>query len=66
MSLHIQRFLDQVRAAESRQQNTVTLTLADARNLHNDLTRLLLKLESSANERPSVDSVSVVMDGGRF
>jgi hypothetical protein len=66
MSLHIQRFLDQVRAAESRQQNTVTLTLADARNLHNDLTRLLLKLESSANNQPSVDSVSVVMDGGRF
>lgn len=66
MSLHIQRFLDQVRAAESRQQNNITMTLAEARNLHGDLTRLLLKLESQTADRPQSDAVNVVMDGGRF
>lgn len=66
MSLHIQRFLDQVRAAESRQQSNITMTLAEARNLHSDLTRLLLKLESQTQDRAEADSVSAVLDGGRF
>lgn len=46
MSLHITRFLDRVRAAESRQQRDITLTLTEARDLHADITRLLLNLDS--------------------
>lgn len=45
MSLHITRFLDKVRAAESRQQREVSLTLPEARDLHADITRLLLIME---------------------
>jgi hypothetical protein len=50
MSNSINRFIDKVRAAESRQQKEVSLSLQEARDLHNDITRLLLKLEAAASE----------------
>ena len=68
MSLHINRFIDRVRAAESRQQREVTMTLTEARDLLADITRLLLKLEtkqeSAANELPQVTEIQV--SGGTF
>lgn len=68
MSLHINRFIDRVRAAESRQQREVTMTLTEARDLLADVTRLLLKLEttqeSSANQTPQVTEIQV--SGGTF
>jgi hypothetical protein len=45
MSSPIERFLDRVRAAESRQQREIIFTMTEARDLHADITRLLLKLE---------------------
>lgn len=49
MSSPIDRFLDRVRAAESRQQREITLSIMEARDLHADITRLLLKLEQHNN-----------------
>jgi hypothetical protein len=45
MSQHINRFIDRLRQAENRQQRDLVLTIADARDLHADITRLLLNLE---------------------
>ena len=60
MSSPIERFLDKVRAAESRSQREIVLTLTEARDLHADLTRLLLRLESSH------DPVAIELRGQDF
>lgn len=68
MSLHINRFVDKIKAAESRRQRDITLTMAEARDLHADITRLLLVVEDARQklENSSVQTVSVEVDGGSF
>jgi hypothetical protein len=65
MSLHINRFLDTVRAAESRGQRDIHLTLTEARDLHRDITKLLLSLENLRNTSGK-DTITVEMSGGSF
>jgi len=68
MSLHISKFVDRVRAAESRQQREVTMTINEARDLHADITRLLLKIESAPSVNSSIDPVitEIKVSGGTF
>ena len=67
MSLHINRFIDRVRSAESRQQREVTMTLTEARDLLADITRLLLKIESStASTATEPEVIKVQLNGGTF
>lgn len=71
MSLHINRFLDKIRAAESRQQREVAMTVNEARDLHADITKLLLVVEELRSRLDSTNSatpdvVTVAMDGGTF
>ena len=68
MSLHISKFVDRVRAAESRQQREVTMTINEARDLHADITRLLLKLESTATVNNIAEPVitEIKVSGGTF
>ncbi len=42
MSLHINRFVDLVKAHEARGQRDMTLSMRDAKDLHSDITKLLL------------------------
>jgi hypothetical protein len=70
MSLHINRFLDRIRAAESRQQRDITMTTAEARDLHTDITRLLLALQVS-HEQKTIEStddavINIEVQGGAF
>lgn len=67
MSLHITRFLDRVRAAESKQQREVMLTLNEARDLHADITRLLLALDAARDQlAKSAEVTAVEFNGGTF
>lgn len=70
MSLHINRFLDRIRAAESRQQRDVVMTTAEARDLHTDITRLLLALQVSHEQKitESTDNpvINIEVQGGAF
>jgi hypothetical protein len=70
MSIHIQRFVDRVRGQEARGARDFTMSMADAKDLHTDITRLLITLqtlqENIANNSPNDPVVSVQMDGGRF
>lgn len=68
MSLHINRFLDKIRAAESRQQRDIAMTVIEARDLHADITKLLMVVEElrSRADKPNTDVVTVTMDGGTF
>lgn len=68
MSIHIARFVDKLRAAESRQARDVILSVIEARDLHNDITKLLLALEELRNQTSSAtpDIVNIEVEGGRF
>lgn len=67
MSLHINRFIDLIKAQESRGGRDVTLTLKDAKDLHADITKLLLTLEKLREDQSKVDEVvKVELTGGTF
>ena len=67
MSLHINRFVDAIKAAESRGQRDLTMSLRDAKDLHGDITKLLLTLEGMRNSVASrEETVTVEMSGGSF
>jgi hypothetical protein len=62
MSTPIDRFLTEVRAAESRSQREIVMTMREARDLHADITRLLLKL----TEHDTPQTVTVELRGQDF
>ena len=67
MSLHINRFVDLIKAQESRGGRDVTLSLKDAKDLHADITKLLLTLEKLREDQSKVDEVvKVELTGGTF
>ena len=67
MSLHINRFVDSIKAAESRGQKDLIMPMRDAKDLHSDITKLLLALEQSRKEQAVVNApTEVVLSGGSF
>jgi hypothetical protein len=67
MSLHINRFVDSIKAHESRGQRDFTMSLRDAKDLHADITKLLLTL-NAMREQHTQDSqvIEVQITGGDF
>jgi hypothetical protein len=70
MSLHINRFVDRIKAADARQQRDFTMSMSDAKDLHADITKLLLALQtlheqgtSTATNNPAID---LEVTGGTF
>ena len=68
MLLHINKFLDRVRASEGRADRQIVMSLAEARDLHADITKLLLALHASHEQITVADPVTtdVQIDGGTF
>ena len=68
MSLHINRFVDAIKAAESRGQRDLVMSMRDAKDLHGDITKLLLTLETlhTRNTQPKDDVITVELAGGSF
>ena len=67
MSLHIHRFVDSIKAHESRGQRDFTMTLRDAKDLHADITKLLLTLEQMREQQArGAEVVEVQVTGGSF
>lgn len=65
MSLHINRFVDAIKAAESRGQRDLVMTMREAKDLHSDITKLLLTLEQ-LHTRPKEETSTVELSGGSF
>ena len=67
MSMHIARLLDRIKAADSRQQRDIIMTVNEARDLHADITRLLLALEQAHQhvEKPQ-ETTDIAITGGSF
>jgi hypothetical protein len=69
MTIHLTKFVDRVRGAEARGARDFTMSINDARDLHADITRLLLELRElreQANRSTSDEVITVKMDGGSF
>jgi hypothetical protein len=67
MSLHIHRFIDSIKAHESRGQKDFIMTLRDAKDLHADITKLLATLEQMrSNSHSAPEVVTIEMSGGSF
>ena len=56
MSLHIAKFVDRIKSYEARNIRDFTMTMQEAKDLHADITKLLLKLEERSAEQKPVES----------
>jgi hypothetical protein len=69
MSLHLQRFVDKVRGFEARGAKDFTMSMSEAKDLHADITRLLITLQTfqeHATAAQNNEVIQVQIDGGKF
>lgn len=66
MSLHINRFIDSLKAHEARGQRDFSMSMRDAKDLHADITKLLLALQTLQDPAKNNQVVEVVVSGGTF
>ena len=69
MTIHLQKFVDRVRGHEARGTRDFVMSMADAKDLHADITRLLIDLQSlqeTTVKIPQEEVITVKMDGGSF
>jgi hypothetical protein len=68
MSLHIHRFVDLIKATEARGQRDLFMPLRDAKDLHADITKLLVTLEQLRNQSSgdNTEVIQVELAGGSF
>lgn len=67
MSLHIHKFVDLIKATESRGQRDLFMPLKDAKDLHADITKLLVTLEQLREQLDQQQTdITISLDGGGF
>ena len=69
MSLHLQKFVDRVRGHEARGSKDFVMTLAEAKDMHADITRLLLELHDlreQVSKSATEEVITVQVGGGSF
>lgn len=68
MSIHINKFIDRIKAANSKGLRDITMTANEARDLHADITKLLLVVEELREQTQSKDQteVDIEVQGGSF
>ena len=69
MSIYLQKFVDRVRGLEARGAKDFTMSIADAKDLHADITRLLIDLQNLREQSlkaPEEEVITIKMDGGTF
>jgi DNA primase len=70
MTIYLQRFVDRVRGFEARGAKDFNMSMQDAKDLHADITSMLLQLhalkETVANKTDSDRVITVDVDGGNF
>jgi hypothetical protein len=67
MSLHINRFVDSIKAHEARGQRDFTMSMRDAKDLHSDITKLLLSMQNLQQQiQQSNEIVKIELSGGGF
>jgi hypothetical protein len=69
MSIHLQKFVDRVRGFEARGAKDFTMSMTEAKDLHADITRLLIDLQNLREQAVTTQEdqvITVEMDGGKF
>jgi hypothetical protein len=70
MSMHLQKFVDRVRGFEARGAKDFIMSMSDAKDMHADITRLLIDLqnlrEQAVKFAEKEEVITVTMDGGKF
>ena len=69
MSIHLQKFVDRVRGHEARGARDFVMSMADAKDLHADITRLLIDLQTLQEITVKISQENVItveMNGGSF
>jgi hypothetical protein len=69
MSIHINRFVDSVKAHEARGQRDFIMPIRDAKDLHADITKLLLvitELQSQLLNAQKQEVITVELGGRDF
>lgn len=69
MSLHINKFIDRIKANESRGQRDFIMTMTEAKDLHADITKLLLSLQvllERDQQNPTEQVINVEIKGDDF
>ena len=65
--IHINRFIDKIKALESKQSKDFVMSMRDAKNLHGDITKLLLALQELQHTQPKEsEATTIEVDGGTF
>jgi hypothetical protein len=67
--IYIQRFIERLQGFEARGARDFTMPIKDAKDLHSDLTRLLITLQAareSAVNTAQQNEITVEMKGGSF
>jgi hypothetical protein len=66
MSIHINRFIDNVKAHESRGAKDFVMPLRDAKDLHADITKLLLVVTQLQQDMQKEQVITVELSGKTF
>ena len=70
MTIFLQKFVDRVRGLEARGAKDFTMSMADAKDLHADITRLLIDLQGLREQTMLKDTdnevITVQVSGGTF
>lgn len=68
MSAHIAKFIDKVKMLESKQAKNITMTMREAKDLHSDITKLLIALHEVQQVQEKTDDTpqKVEISGGDF
>lgn len=66
MMMHINRFMDKMTVADSKQNKDLVLPMTDARGLRDDIARLLSDLYELSKNKNQSEVIQVEVKGGSF
>jgi hypothetical protein len=69
MTIHIQKFINKIKGAEVRGQRDISISLTEAKDLHTELTLLLLQMNDIREQhiqKREEDVITVQVSGGGF
>ena len=64
--MHINRFMDKMTVADSKQNKDLVLPMTDARGLRDEIARLLLDLHELSNNKNQNEVIQIEVKGGSF
>jgi hypothetical protein len=67
--MHLQKFVDRVRGCEARGAKDLIISIQEAKDLHADITRLLITLQTLQDHQSKISTqppIEVQITGGTF